>query len=158
MKRYLFILPLIFLFQSFSLHKFYVSVMEIHVNKQNNKLEIILRTFPDDIDRALKDNFHINPDNSKYNNYLQTYLKQNIRFAFDDKEIGYKILGTTKEDGFLVILIEISLNKTTKKLQIYDTFLLDEYDEQKNIIHFLKDNDKRSYILNKQNQQIEIPI
>ncbi len=132
--------------------------MEIHVNKQDNKLEIILRTFPDDIDRALKDNFHINSDNSKYNKYLQNYLKQNIRFAFDDKETDYKILGTTKEDGFLVILIEISLNKTTKKLQIYDTFLLDEYDEQKNIIHFLKDNDKKSYILNKQNQQIEIPI
>ncbi len=158
MKLYQFILPIFFLFQSFAVHKYYVSVMEIHNNKKENKMDVILRTFPDDVERAIKDIYNSDSKDKNYNKLLLNYIKQNIRFAFDNNEVDYNIIGTTTENEFMVILIDFPIPQNAEKLQVYNSFLTDEYDEQKNIVHYITSNDKSSYILTKKNYQTEIEL
>ena len=42
---------------AFAWHKYYVSVTEIDI--KNDKLEIIIRTFPDDVENILHDDYQI---------------------------------------------------------------------------------------------------
>jgi hypothetical protein len=151
MKK-LFYISIFLLTTAFAWHKYYVSVTEVYL--KTGKLEVIIRTFPDDMENALKDDYHINPDFSKKETqqYLLKYLKRKFIIFVDDTEISYQYLGSTLQDGFLVLLLELPVNDDYKSIAIKNTLLMDMFDEQKNIIHFLPQNSqKESYILTKQN-------
>ena len=135
---------------AFSMHKYYVSVTEIYIKPE--KLEIIIRTFPDDIENVLKDTYHINADISKKQTrkLLQEYINSHFLVDSDNQPIKYEYAGITMEDEFLVILLQAKINQTPQKIVVKNTILQDLYDEQKNIVHFFYKNDKASYILIKQ--------
>ncbi len=135
---------------AFSMHKYYVSVTEIYIKP--DKLEIIIRTFPDDIENVLKDTYHINADLSKKQTrkLLQEYINSHFIFNVDNQPVNYQYAGVTMEDEFLVILLQAKIGKTPQKIVVKNTILQDMYDEQKNIVHFFYKNDKASFILVKQ--------
>ncbi len=143
-----FILPIVLVLQSFVLHKYYVSVTEIYLKK--NSAEIIIRTFPDDMERAIKELYQIKPDDKQFQKYLYLYINEHFQLATDNKAIEYQILGTTQEDSFLIILIKANLPKKYKTFQIKNNILTDIYDDQKNIVHFILPDNKTSFILNRQ--------
>ena len=149
MKKLLYTL-IILSITAFSMHKYYVSVTEIYVKP--DKLEIIIRTFPDDIENALKDTYHINADLSKKQTreLLQEYMHSHFLIDVDNQAINYQYTGITTEDEFLVILLQANIDKTPQKITVKNTILQDLYDEQKNIVHFFYKNDKASFILIKQ--------
>jgi len=135
---------------AFSMHKYYVSVTEVYIKP--DKLEIIIRTFPDDIENVLKDTYHINADLSKKQarELLKEYINSHFLVDIDNQPIDYQYAGMTMEDEFLVILVQAKINQTPQKIVVKNTILQDLYDEQKNIVHFFYKNDKASYILIKQ--------
>ncbi len=48
------------LFSGFSMiHKFYVSLTEIRYNPVSERMEVSIRIFPDDMDRAMEEHFGI---------------------------------------------------------------------------------------------------
>ena len=132
------------------MHKYYVSVTEIYIKA--DKLEIIIRTFPDDIENVLKDTYHINADLSKKQTreLLKEYINSHFLVDIDNQPIKYEYAGMTLEDEFLVILLQAKIDQTPQKIVIKNTILQDMYDEQNNIVHFFYKNDKASYILVKQ--------
>ncbi len=160
MKLTFYLLPVLFLLQSFALHKYYVSVTEIHIEKK--ALQIIMRTFPDDMERAVEDNYHIQPENPKFKQYMEIYLREHFQILIDGQDREYKILGSTDEDNFLVFLLESKLPpldaKQKHQLQIKNSLLTDIYDDQKNIVHLIKGNKKTSFILNRQNISAKISL
>ena len=149
MKKLLYTLMILSI-TAFSMHKYYVSVTEIYVKP--DKLEIIIRTFPDDIENVLKDTYHINADLSKKQTrkLLQEYMHSHFLIDVDNQPINYQYTGITTEDEFLVILLQANIDKTPQKITVKNTILQDLYDEQKNIVHFFYKNDKASFILIKQ--------
>ena len=157
MKKLLYSL-VIFSITAFGMHKYYVSVTEVYIKPE--KLEIIIRTFPDDIENVLKDTYHINADISKKQTrkLLQEYIHSHFLINVDNQSINYQYAGMTMEDEFLVILLEAHLDKTPEKISIKNTILQDMFDEQKNIVHFFYKNDKASFILVKQNPVAEYKL
>jgi len=145
---------------AFGLHKYYVSVMEIHPNYKEKKLEIILRTFPDDMQTTMEDYQKKTNKKLDFDQFVKDYIKQKIRFAINGQEKNYRILGMTTEDNYLVILMEVPFDKESqlKTIHIENEFLLDEFDQQKNIIHFLSKDKKKSYILDKKNRLLKISL
>jgi hypothetical protein len=143
---------------SFSLHKYYVSIMEIHPNITENKLQIILRTFPDDMENTIKDHFKLTSATMDFEDLVKKYVKEKIRFAINGKETNYSIIAIGTKDEYLIILIEVPLPKgqAVKYIHIQNEFFLDEFDEQKNIIHYLDKGIKRSYIMNKKKKLLKI--
>ncbi len=148
MKKFYYLLIFFFL-TAFVWHKYYVSVTEVYV--KNDKLEIIIRAFPDDMENILRDDYHISPDFStkETGDYLKMYLQRKFKVSIDSIEMPIHFLGSTLQDGFLVLLLEVPVNKSFKSVQIKNTLLMDLFDEQKNIIHFLYENKKESFILTK---------
>ena len=143
---------------AFSMHKYYVSVTEIYIKPE--KLEIIIRTFPDDIENVLKDTYHINADISKKQTrkLLQAYINSHFLVDSDNQPIKYEYAGITMEDEFLVILLQANIDRTPKKISVKNTILQDLYDEQKNIVHFFYQDDKASFILIKQDPIAEYEL
>ena len=147
-------LILFFILTAFAWHKYYVSVTEINVKPQ--KLEIIIRTFPDDIENILHDNYHISTEvsNAKTKPFLKDYLYAHFElFVNDNNSLNYQFLGATIEDGFLVLLLQAKLPEKVEKIKVKNTLLFDAFDEQKNIIHFIRGADKQSFILVKQDPE-----
>ena len=139
---------------AFAWHKYYVSVTEIAI--KNDKLEIIVRCFPDDIENILHDDYQIDADitDKKTKPYLEDYLRSHFElFINDDEPLDYQFLGTTIEDNFLVLLLQAKLPEKVKKIKVKNTLLFDAFDEQKNIVHFIKGTDKQSFILVKQDAE-----
>ncbi len=150
MKKLLY-LVFFFLLTAFAWHKYYVSVTEINV--KNDHLEIIIRTFPDDIENVLSDTYGIKADLSKKQtkSLLKTYILSHfILWTDHDRQLSYKYLGFTLEDGFLVLLLKADLPPDIHMLKVKNTLLFDMYDEQKNIVHFIEGKKKESYILVKE--------
>jgi len=157
MKKLLYSL-VIFSITAFSMHKYYVSVTEVYIKPE--KLEIIIRTFPDDIENVLKDTYHVDADLSQKQTrkLLQEYIHSHFLINVDNQSINYKYAGMTMEDEFLVILLEAHLDKTPEKISIKNTILQDMFDEQKNIVHFFYKNDKASFILVKHNPMADYKL
>ncbi len=149
-----------FLLTGFTLHKYYVSVMEIHPNFKEHKLEIVLRTFPDDMETAMKEWQKKTHQKPAFETFVRSYIKEKIRFAINGKETDYNILGMMEQDEYLIILMEIPLpeNEPLKQITIENRFLLDQFNEQKNIVHFLNGKDKKSFILNKRNRLLQLEL
>ncbi len=150
MKKLLY-LVFFFLLMAFAWHKYYVSVTEINV--KNDHLEIIIRTFPDDIENVLSDTYGIKADLSKKQtkSLLKTYIQSHfILWTDHDRQLSYKYLGFTLEDGFLVLLLKADLPPDIHILKVKNTLLFDMYDEQKNVVHFIEGKKKESYILVKE--------
>jgi len=153
---YLFI---ILLFSSFIWHKYYVSVTEIYIKK--NKLEIIMRVFPDDMENALKDNYSIKNGlmDSKNKFYLEMYLHEHFELTSAGKTLPYNLTGVLQEDGFFILLIEVDTMNEIGQLCVTNSVLTDLFDEQKNIIHFLYgQHQKQSFILQKPNLSVCVDL
>ena len=154
MKKTLLFLILISVFSTaWVAHKYYVSVTEINI--KSGKLEIIIRTFPDDIQNALSDNYQIKADMENLDeqslNFLKLYLLEHFRLAVDKKDLAYQFSGFTLQDGFFIILLEAKMPVNYSSIRLKNTLLQDMFDEQKNIVHFLEGDRKESFILTKDN-------
>ena len=74
---------------SWLLHKFYVSLTEIRYNPESERLEVSMRIFPDDLDKALERNFGISTqlatelESNEADSLLQVYL--DFHFALLEK-------------------------------------------------------------------------
>jgi len=147
MKKLLYLL-LFFSTTAFAWHKYYVSVTEIDI--KDDHLEIIMRTFPDDIENVLHDLYGIKADLSQKTTqkFLEDYIKTHfLIYDGQNQPITYQFVGTTLQDNFLVILLQAPIPPNLKELQVKNTILFDMFDEQKNIVHFIKGTQKSSYIL-----------
>ena len=135
---------------AFTLHKYYVSVTEVYIKPE--KLEIIIRAFPDDIENVLKDTYHIKTNLSKkqIHKLLKDYIHSHFLIQLDNQFVDYQFDGFTQEDEFLVILLETSFKGKLHQISIKNTILQDLFEEQKNIVHFFYKDDKASFILIKQ--------
>ncbi|MDO9261999.1 MAG: hypothetical protein Q7U08_08670, partial [Flavobacteriaceae bacterium] len=49
---------LAFMLMSFSVHKYYVSLTQIHHNEKDKSVEITLQVFTDDLELSLNNQFH----------------------------------------------------------------------------------------------------
>ena len=157
MKKLLILSIYIFL-SSFAMHKYYVSVTEITYKKDSHKLEIIMRIFPDDIENVIHDEYEIEADLSKQETkeFLYRYIYEKFHLWTGEEELAYEILGTTQEDDFFIILLQAKTPNDLHEIIVKNTVLQDMFEVQKNLIHFFKDNQKQSFILEKSNPEATI--
>jgi len=161
MKKF-YLLPVLFvLLLSASLrHKFYVSVTTLTYNDKH--FEIILYTFPDDLEKAVSDNFgytidldHPDPE-TKF--YIETYLKEKFKIYVNGKEADYTYLGYTFENEKILLLMETDRLRKIKRVKIVQEWLTDIYPEQQNIVHLIFEEQKFSKILTKDDVVFDVEV
>lgn len=138
---------------SFSVHKFYVSVMQIDHVPSKKRVEITSRIFIDDLEKALtkKYNKNINLTSSRElpdaDVLIEGYLKEKVKIFINNKPQNITFLARELEGDVLILYTKIAISKKINTFEIYNSLLTEVYQDQQNIVHTNINSNKKSILL-----------
>ncbi len=146
---------------SFSVyHKFYVSVTQIDYNKSQARVEITSRIFIDDLENTLakrynkKLNLATKIEAKEANLYLEEYLLSKMNLKINGKVEPLVFLGLEYEDDVVICYFKATFSKKITTFEYYNTVLTELYSEQQNIVHIAVSDEKQSFLLTKNKQNL----
>ena len=157
-KKYIIVLLLLPMF-AFTAHKYYMSMCEIDYIKEQASLQITLGVFTDDLEHTLNKNYlkdlrldtpqEVKNIDSIYHNYLKKHLQITVN---NNKKI-FSYIGKEYDDNIVRFYLEIENVKTLQTLNLSNTILLRDFEEQKNIVKIKVENLHKTFYLNRQNDK-----
>jgi len=155
------IIMMFLLMTSFTLiHKFFVSVTEVELNKEEKSVQIITRLFIDDIEEVLEKRYNISKlylgeekENPLVDQYLTEYLTQKMSFVINGREVELTFIGKEYEDDLMICYLEIQKIRSIKTIELKNEVLMDVFEEQQNIVHVKIEDERKSVILERQREQ-----
>jgi hypothetical protein len=123
-----------------ALHKFYVSLTELRYNPDSSRLEVSMRIFPDDLDRALLEKYGLAThlatglEPAEADSLVGEYLTLHLRVEVNGAPVSFTYLGKEPEANALWCYLESDPVTSPRSLKIRNTILLDEFEDQVNII------------------------
>ncbi|UII76708.1 hypothetical protein LV716_02665 [Flagellimonas sp. HMM57] len=151
------LLPLL----SFTLHKFYVSVTNINYSEKNASFQITSRIFIDDLEAVLEERYDINPELATQNEakvadeYIEKYFRAKFAVALNGEIRAYSFLGKKYDNDVVICYLELTDVdfSTLKSISVQNEILTDMFEEQKNIVHFKWKDQKKSFVLIRENNK-----
>lgn len=136
-------------------HPFYVSIFQIDFNKENQTLEISVKTFADDLLLGLK-NVGFNKiylgekkENPKTDEYIFNYLKANFKLKVNDKIVDFNFVGKEIETDVVWSFMEVEDVSVINKIEVECTVLTEVLKTQSNIVQINNGDGIKSLLLNK---------
>ncbi len=151
----IFVLLLIPAIMAFSLHKFYVSLVQMDYNEKNSSLEITMKIFTDDLENALKAKSGLllklgTPGElSETDSVLSEYISENFNLFLNGKELKYQYLGKETELDVTWCYLEVTGIGTIEKIGITDKMLTEMFENQSNLIKIKYRNKESAALLNR---------
>lgn len=158
LKRYFFLVLVFISLLSFksTYHPIHTSMTEIHYKEKIKTLEIAIKIFTDDLEKAIKQEtgkkLYIGTDKEVTNTekYIAQYLKKNFIIKGNNTKLNFSFEGKANEEDATWNFVEISNVPTIQKLEVSNYVLMDVHRDQKNIVHIHKERKlKKSFFLNK---------
>ncbi len=134
-------------------HEYYVGLTEIKLNPKKERLEIISRLFHDDFENVLKARYGKSIDlrpskqSKDVETYIQLYFDKKLNIKTDNETQKLSFLGYKFEDDRINIYFKITGIQIFNNINIQNLLLTDVIEEQKNIVHCFKPNQKKSVLL-----------
>ena len=144
------------------LHEFYVSISYMEYDSERKAIEVQKKIFFDDFEIALKkknnlEKFDILKTKREIvDNYIETYLKENVSFEVNGKLYDINYLGHEYINGTINCYYEVLKIKKIKNIIITDRSLFSSFDDQENLIYFEMMNRLSTIRLKNPNQKDEI--
>lgn len=123
------------------LHDFHSSVTQIDYNEKNKSLEITVRLFTDDLCLALENagapkmELGTQSEPPSANEHVAEYLKTHLSFSVNGKTVEAKYLGKEAQLDATWCYLEIQKVGNVKKLEIENSIMLNEFDDQTNMVN-----------------------
>jgi hypothetical protein len=141
-------------------HNYHISQGQINYNSKEQKIEISLQLFIDDIELELNAKPIIKYEQKEFDNYLSKYIQKNLIIKSENQQLQLKYIGkeATKDLKSIWVYLETNKLKSIKKVEIVNTILNTFFEDQTNIIEFLKNNIQVGYYTfdrNKKNFQTQ---
>ena len=135
-------------------HKYYTSVTQLDFNPTEKCFQVTMNVFVDDLEAALtQENKQVvkwKSDQPALNNLLLKYLNKHFNVKLNQKPASqFRLIGTKEKKDLLIIYFEIPLEKTLKNIEITDTFLMDMFPIQSNVVNLNYKNQKHSFLFQK---------
>lgn len=131
----------VLILQGFNLlHEFYVSLTEIRYNSESERMEVSMRIFPDDMDRALMEHHGINAnllteyEHPEADSLLESYLNDLFTIELDGSRLSLSYLGKESESDVMWCYLESGTVEKPGKITIYNSILTEIFEDQVNII------------------------
>ncbi len=143
-------------------HDFYVSICQIDYNPKTESLEITLKIFTDDLEKALETQgtgtLHLGTDKEpeEADDYISAYLQKNFRLILNGDTVAMEYLGKEVEIEATWCYIEIPYSSKVKTLQVRNHILMEIYDNQTNIVHVKSNGRQKSLLLSKSNPEDKV--
>ena len=162
-KKQLALILLIPLF-AFGLHKYYISLCEIEYVEEQKAVQIILGVFIDDLEVTLnKDyNTHLYLATEREVEDIDTiylaYLNQNFNVSLNQKPSPFTFIGKEYDDDIVRFYLEISNVENLGSIEIENTCLLRDFEDQQNIIKINIDKLHKTFYLDNENANCLLKI
>ncbi|MCH7414158.1 hypothetical protein MM213_11715 [Belliella sp. R4-6] len=136
-------------------HPFYISLTDIRYNESSSTIEVAQKIFWDDLERGLGETFDtkidfLNPKSpNKLKEMVEKYVIQHNEIIINEKKINLSFLGYEIEDEAVWIYLEGESSGIPKTVNIRNTILIDQFNDQQNIVNFYIGKKPKSMILYK---------
>ena len=154
LKKYIFLL-LFMPLMAFSVHKYYVSLCEIEYKKEKESIQIIIGFFIDDIELTLNKDYKTSlkiatkDEFSDIDTYFESYLNNNFKLIVNSKPANYQYIGKEYDDDIVRFYLEITAIKNLYSLEITNTCLIRDFEDQQNIIKINANKKHKTFYLDK---------
>lgn len=128
---------------SFMAHKFYLSSTDITYNAKSKNLEIILKCFIDDFDKAMEDygnqKLYIGTDKESFesDSLIGLYLSKHFFIHQNDRPLNIQFLGFETDQDYIWIYLESERYNIKSTTNITNTVLFELIEEQQNKVRLL---------------------
>ena len=154
-----FIWVLIIPLMAFGLHEHYISLTKINYAKDKKSVQVTMRFFIDDVEKVLETRYELpmelatKGENKKSDQYLETYINQKFKISINDLEQTHVYLGKEYEDDLVYFYLEIEDVENIKNIEVQNSMLLEEFEDQQNFIKLTIGNVEKTFILIKANDK-----
>ncbi len=131
-------------------HPFYVSVTEIMHNKTTGNVQVSVRIFFDDFEKALdhKYNKKVNilkpADRAEVEGLISAYIKDHLKVKADGKILDLNFQGYEIEEDAAWCYFETSKVNSIKELNVENDILFERHSSQSNMIHAIVGGKRKS--------------
>ncbi len=154
-----FIWVLIIPMMAFGLHDHHISLTKINYDKDKKSVQVTMRYFIDDVEKVLESRYELTmelatkSENKKSDQYLETYINQKFKISINDLEQTYVYLGKEYEDDLVYFYLEIENIDDIKNIEVQNSMLVEEFEDQQNFIKLNIGNVHKTFILIKANDK-----
>ncbi|PXX26796.1 DUF6702 family protein [Arenibacter sp. ARW7G5Y1] len=142
-------------------HKFYISVTSVEYSDKDRALQITTRVFIDDFEKMLQERYGIQgnlatkDESPQVNEFIGKYLKAKFSLEVNGQNVSYDVLGKKYDNDIMILYLEvpkIDFNSIST-ISVQNEVLMDMFMEQKNVVHFKLGNQKKSFVLIRENNK-----
>lgn len=138
-------------------HDFHVSLSQVDYNSKNESLEITLKIFTDDFEDVLEltEGFKLRLGSEKEatetDSLIFSYLEKNFRLKINDSKTlaEFQYIGKEIELDATWCYIEVLNVEDLKKVEITNTILVEQFDDQTNIVNVNVNGEQKGALMHK---------
>jgi hypothetical protein len=125
----------------FLIHPLYITVTEINHNPKDKTLEISCKMFTNDFEAVLEKETHAKVDLSDVKNKTATdkliagYIQRHLLLKLDGRAAVLQFVGSEKEEDGTWSYFQVNNISTVKKIDVSNSLLYDNFDQEINIMH-----------------------
>lgn len=164
MIRTFVLLALLVLFGGWHLHEFYVSLTEIRYNPSAERMEVSMRIFADDLDRALMERTGMQTqlgtelEAPSADSLLGAYLLDCFSVNVNGDKAEFQYLGKEPEADALWCYLESKPVSRPQSVTIYHGLLTEIFPEQVNIVQVYQEKWNKGLLLNRQESSGKLTV
>ena len=140
---------------SWILHEFYVSLTEVRYNPRSGRLEVSIRVFPDDLDRALQEEHGIftqlasELEAPEADSLLGAYLLDHFSLELNGQPLELEYLGKEAEADAIWCYLESDSLSPPRTYQVVNSILVAHFPDQVNIVQVYQGAWNKGLLLNR---------
>lgn len=146
---------------AFTLHKFYVSLCQIRFVQEESSVQVTLKIFTDDFEKALSEfserDVRIGdaPDTT-LNGLMKVYLQQHLKVEADGHTLPLSFLGSEVEQDVTWCYLEGNDTAKPQQVKVYSDLLTEVYPDQVNIVNVYFGDRVKGMMLTKDRPQEKV--
>ena len=143
-----------FLYAAIWLHPFYITMTDIVYRSTSKSVQVSVRIFTDDFEKALRKNCHCKVDLSSKDNtaamnpLVQQYILQHLKIKLNGHGAMLVYKGYQPEGESTWNYFEVSAINKFRRVHIVNTLLHDYKDEQISMVHVTANGNEQTNKLN----------
>ncbi len=148
---------------SFAPHPLHLSVAEANWKKENKSLEVSLKLFFDDFEKALSAEnnrpIFLCPDSTtEHQNIINNYFNKNLQLTVNQKTKHYNIIGYECENELVYVYLEYQDIGKIKSIILRNTLLFDTYLDQTNLFNLHVDGTDKTLLNQPKSPVVELEL
>ena len=150
--RFLFFVCLLPLFSA-STHKYYVSTTDMFFKPEQNQIQLVVRVFTDDFTAALSrftsTEIKLDPDQLSENvisGHMSSYFQQHFQLKSPNEPAVFSFVGWAYKQDQTILYASFDALPEMTQLEWSNTFLMDVFPDQKNIVTLSTSGAKKSFL------------